>query len=63
MTDNQNSPVSPCSQNCKLSDKQICLECGRSIDEISAWATMPDTQKMKVIERCGNVGKSTIVST
>ena len=30
-------PASPCVRNCCLDDDEVCLGCGRKLDEILAW--------------------------
>jgi predicted Fe-S protein YdhL (DUF1289 family) len=30
-------PASPCVRNCCLDDDDVCLGCGRKLDEILAW--------------------------
>lgn len=39
------SIASPCIRNCCLNEKDICLGCFRSIDEILIWGTASDEQK------------------
>jgi uncharacterized protein len=46
------SPASPCVRNCCLDDDNVCLGCGRSLDEIVAWSAAPDAQKRAILERC-----------
>jgi predicted Fe-S protein YdhL (DUF1289 family) len=31
------APASPCVRNCCLDDDDVCLGCGRKLDEILAW--------------------------
>ena len=31
------APASPCVRNCCLDDANVCLGCGRTLDEILAW--------------------------
>lgn len=33
-------PASPCVRICTLDDERFCVGCGRSMDEIVAWARM-----------------------
>ncbi len=42
--------ASPCTQVCTLDTHDICLGCGRTLDEIAAWAAMTDDAKRTVIE-------------
>ncbi|MDE0877609.1 MAG: DUF1289 domain-containing protein [Sphingomonas bacterium] len=40
------SPVaSPCTRICTLDADDLCIGCGRTLDEIGAWSTMPDAVK------------------
>ena len=41
----------PCKAVCKLGSNNLCDGCGRTIEEISHWRAMSDTEKWKVIER------------
>jgi uncharacterized protein len=45
------SPPSPCVRNCCLDDDNVCLGCGRSLDEIVAWSAASDAQKRAILER------------
>jgi predicted Fe-S protein YdhL (DUF1289 family) len=36
---------SPCVRNCCLNDDDICLGCGRSLQEITRWSSASDTDK------------------
>lgn len=43
---------SPCIKKCKLSDKNsICMGCGRTLEEISIWRNLTDTEKEKIALR------------
>lgn len=59
-----NPPSSPCRQQCRLdASGRYCTGCGRTLDEISAWARMSPAQQQavwrrleqstKACERCG----------
>jgi predicted Fe-S protein YdhL (DUF1289 family) len=41
----------PCKAVCKLGSNNLCDGCGRTIEEISQWRAMSDTEKWKVIDR------------
>lgn len=41
--------VSPCVRNCCLNDRDICLGCGRHIDEIKRWSTSPVIEKEQIL--------------
>ncbi|MDB5976465.1 MAG: hypothetical protein JWR07_3225 [Nevskia sp.] len=40
---------SPCIDVCSLDDKDICLGCGRHIDEIVAWSNSAPEVKLRVV--------------
>lgn len=39
---------SPCVRICTLDEKQICVGCGRSLDEIAVWSRMSREEKRAV---------------
>ncbi len=41
---------SPCIRNCCLNDDDICLGCGRSLREITAWSVASDEVKMHILD-------------
>lgn len=41
--------ASPCVRNCCLDDAQICLGCGRSLDEIRDWSAASNDEKRKIL--------------
>jgi predicted Fe-S protein YdhL (DUF1289 family) len=43
--------VSPCVRNCCLDDANVCMGCGRSLQEIVAWGTASDEHKLAILER------------
>src|SRR5262245_14461051 len=45
------APRSPCNRTCTLDDEQVCLGCGRHVDEIVAWSSMDSAAQWQVIER------------
>jgi predicted Fe-S protein YdhL (DUF1289 family) len=40
-------------RNCCLDDDNVCLGCGRSLEEIVAWSSASDGEKRAILERCG----------
>jgi predicted Fe-S protein YdhL (DUF1289 family) len=42
---------SPCVRNCCLDDANICMGCGRSLQEIVAWGTAADADKAAILAR------------
>lgn len=56
MTTNHTSqkvrPISPCVQICAIKPATLlCQGCGRTLDEIAAWGSMPESEKAPVWER------------
>jgi predicted Fe-S protein YdhL (DUF1289 family) len=46
------SPVlSPCVRMCTLDDDDVCVGCGRTLDDIKGWIAMPDEGKRACIEQ------------
>jgi predicted Fe-S protein YdhL (DUF1289 family) len=42
---------SPCIHVCVLDEKDVCVGCDRSEDEIMRWSTMSDEEKQQIVER------------
>jgi predicted Fe-S protein YdhL (DUF1289 family) len=46
------SPISPCVKLCELDDeRQYCIGCLRTLDEIRAWSKASDEEKQIVLDR------------
>ncbi len=43
-------PPSPCIRQCTLDDRDECVGCGRTIDEILVWAAAPAVRKIEISE-------------
>jgi predicted Fe-S protein YdhL (DUF1289 family) len=43
--------ASPCVRSCCLDDDDVCLGCGRALDEIVAWGTADDATRREILER------------
>ena len=41
---------SPCIDICTLDRDEVCIGCGRHIDEVVAWGTAPDELKRRILE-------------
>ncbi|MGB3383143.1 MAG: DUF1289 domain-containing protein [Marinomonas sp.] len=41
---------SPCIRQCCLNEKDICLGCFRSLQEILAWSSMSDSEKQHILK-------------
>ena len=42
---------SPCIQVCELDADDICLGCGRSLEEIGAWMYADDAERRAIVKR------------
>jgi predicted Fe-S protein YdhL (DUF1289 family) len=43
--------ASPCVRSCCLDDDDVCMGCGRSLEEIVAWSTATDAEKAATLAR------------
>jgi predicted Fe-S protein YdhL (DUF1289 family) len=41
---------SPCVRNCCLDQQDVCLGCGRSLDEIRVWSEAGDAERQAILE-------------
>ncbi|WP_081215973.1 DUF1289 domain-containing protein [Pseudoalteromonas luteoviolacea] len=48
----QSEVPSPCVRNCCLDDKDVCVGCLRSIDEIVGWGSKSNQEKLTILARC-----------
>lgn len=46
-----NSPPSPCVRNCCLDDKDVCIGCGRTLDEIRDWSGLDEAARREVLTK------------
>ena len=44
----------PCRRICKLDDKQTCVGCGRTWEELRDWTFYTDKQRDEIMERLKN---------
>ncbi|HEU5399490.1 MAG TPA: DUF1289 domain-containing protein [Gammaproteobacteria bacterium] len=51
MTAPLSSVPSPCIRNCCLDERDVCLGCGRSLDEIRLWSEAGDAERLAILER------------
>jgi len=42
---------SPCVRNCCLDQEDICLGCGRHLDEITGWNAASEQEKAAIVKR------------
>ena len=40
---------SPCVRNCCLDDADVCLGCGRTVQEVISWGEAGDREKRKIL--------------
>ena len=43
--------ASPCNRVCTLNDDDVCLGCGRTLDDITHWGSMPEADKAACVTR------------
>ena len=43
---------SPCIDVCELDERNICIGCRRTLDEIAVWSKLNEQQKIIVLENC-----------
>jgi predicted Fe-S protein YdhL (DUF1289 family) len=41
--------ASPCVRNCCLDEQDVCLGCGRTLDEIVLWGDADDAQRLQIL--------------
>ena len=46
-----NKVDSPCVRNCCLDKKDICIGCGRTLDEIKGWQAATNREKRVILEK------------
>ena len=51
MTEPSSSVPSPCIRNCCLDEQDVCLGCGRSLDEIRLWSEADDAERLAILGR------------
>jgi len=42
--------ASPCVRNCCLDELDVCLGCGRTLDEITSWSTSDNNEKSRILD-------------
>lgn len=43
---------SPCIRNCCLNEDDRCMGCFRTLDEIKAWLSLTEREKLEVLRKC-----------
>ena len=52
MVQNAESSVdSPCVRNCCLDDNDVCIGCGRMLEEITGWSAASYDTKQEILEK------------
>jgi len=41
--------ASPCVRNCCLDKQDVCIGCGRTLDEIVLWGDAEDKQRLQIL--------------
>ncbi|MDH3275434.1 MAG: DUF1289 domain-containing protein [Gammaproteobacteria bacterium] len=49
--DRNEKPLSPCILICTLDEDEVCLGCGRSLQQISRWALMDRDEQWAIIDQ------------
>jgi uncharacterized protein len=40
---------SPCVRNCCLDEEDVCLGCGRTLDEIRTWSSLDEAKRREIL--------------
>ena len=46
--------TSPCTSICRLNEGDLCVGCGRTVDEIIGWTRMSDAEKIATNRRAAD---------
>ncbi len=46
--------ASPCIRVCTLSDEDVCLGCGRTLEDITHWSKMTEAEKAQCVQRAAS---------
>ncbi|MGR4038427.1 DUF1289 domain-containing protein [Pseudomonas sp. 910_21] len=58
MTTPERPVASPCVSICALDEQDICTGCQRTVDEITSWSRMDNTERRAVLALCHERAKS-----
>ncbi|MEN5091513.1 DUF1289 domain-containing protein [Pseudomonas protegens] len=58
MTTPERPVASPCVSICALDEQDICTGCQRTVDEITRWSRMDNTERRAVLALCHERAKS-----
>ncbi|WP_320826025.1 DUF1289 domain-containing protein [Reinekea sp.] len=42
---------SPCIRRCTLDDADVCIGCGRSLDDIKKWTLVSPVEQQRILDR------------
>jgi len=48
-TSDQSTPASPCVRDCCLDEAEVCMGCGRSLQEILRWHAAPHEEREAIL--------------
>lgn len=51
MNEGEAAVQSPCVRNCCLDENEVCLGCGRALNEITGWNEASDAQRRAILAR------------
>jgi predicted Fe-S protein YdhL (DUF1289 family) len=43
------APASPCTGVCRLNDREVCVGCGRTLDEIVDWRGADEARQHEIV--------------
>lgn len=58
----QSNLITPCVRVCRLNERQECVGCRRTLDEIARWRDMTDAERAAVMLRVVKTGETVAVS-
>ena len=44
--------ASPCNKICRLDADQVCVGCGRTLDEIAEWSVASEARRREIVIAC-----------
>ncbi|MCG8536311.1 MAG: DUF1289 domain-containing protein [Pseudomonadales bacterium] len=48
--DTKHTVTSPCVRNCCLNPDDVCIGCGRTLEEIKSWTSYSDAEKKRILQ-------------
>jgi uncharacterized protein len=43
--------ITPCVGKCQMDQHDVCIGCGRSLQEIARWTSMTDQERQLIVDR------------